>query len=107
MPSAICKHPTCNAIIPAPGYCPDHTSTYDKYRRNKDAAQFYHSAAWQRARGIKLASQPTCERCGRFAEHVHHTAPVETATHAQRLDQRLLMSLCQPCHSLTEAEDGK
>jgi 5-methylcytosine-specific restriction protein A len=114
MPSHPCRHPTCTEYITAPGYCTEHAHLapadsrerhrrYDRERRDPEAKKFYNSAAWQRARDTKLANQPTCEICGRFAEMVHHRTPVRESQE-KRTDQDNLQSLCTPCHSKLEAE---
>lgn len=79
---------------------------YDQHLRDPIAAAFYKSAAWLRARGIKLRNDPICERCRVvFAEHVHHIIPLaECVSLEQKLDQKNLMSVCQSCHSIIEGE---
>jgi len=112
LPSFRCQHPTCSEYLKAPGYCPAHQtgrkvsrhSYYDQHLRDPDAKRFYNSLEWQAARARKLTAQPWCERCGALADTVHHTIAVKVATDAQRLDRRLLMSLCGPCHSTIERE---
>ena len=116
MPSYPCRHPTCNAYVREPrGYCAEHQAEgqqaraelhrwYDQHQRDQDAKAFYNSAAWQRARAKKLATDPVCERCRRvFAQHVHHRIALKRCTPEQRLAQTNLMSLCHGCHSATEA----
>ena len=116
MPSHPCRHPTCSAYVPRRGYCPDHQEQgrrdrrarnrfYDQHLRDPEAKKFYDSAAWQRARQTKLASEPVCERCRRvFAQHVHHRIPLSRCTPEQRVEQANLMSVCAPCHNAIEAE---
>src|SRR4051812_16744620 len=113
MPSHPCKHPTCTTYIAMPGFCAEHIHLapadhreqhrdYDQHRRDPEAKKFYDSATWQRTRARKLETHPTCQRCGRFAEHVHHVIPVKIADDAQRIEQDLLESLCHACHSQLE-----
>lgn len=114
MPSYSCRVATCTEYVKEKGgACPDHQSTpevsrhsyYDQHHRNPEAKAFYDSAAWQRARAIKLRNNPVCERCTKvFATTVHHIIPLEDCSPNQRLDQNNLMSVCGPCHNLVEAE---
>jgi 5-methylcytosine-specific restriction protein A len=113
MPVYPCNVPTCTAYVATRGAsCADHAGRaagmqrfYDRHQRNRDSKQFYDSAAWQRARKIRLAAHPICERCAReWAEHVHHTRPVIGSTWGQRLDQRYLQAVCPPCHNIIESE---
>ena len=118
MPSFPCAHPTCTTYVRRRGlYCEAHEQQgrnarrerdrfYDQHQRNPNARVFYNSAGWQRARAIKLAHNPTCERCCRaWARHVHHVKPITTPEGwERRLDQKYLKSLCPPCHNEEEAE---
>jgi 5-methylcytosine-specific restriction protein A len=115
-----CRHPTCAAYVQKRGgYCEAHARQgrqeraarnrfYDQHARDPEAKKFYDSAAWQRARATKLATDPICERCQRvWAQHVHHRIPLARCTPEQRLDQRNLKSLCLPCHNIEEAEAAR
>lgn len=117
MPAHPCKWPTCSAYVAhgAGKYCPDHASAaeaeptrhgfYDQHARDKAAKAFYNSAAWKRARKLKLAADPVCQRCRIvFAQHVHHKKPLKQCAPAEKLDQANLKSLCAPCHNAEEAE---
>jgi hypothetical protein len=113
MPSFNCVHPTCNAILPAKGYCPKHQAAakapqadYDKYQRDQWAKRFYNSARWIKARNSKLARFPMCERCKKaLAGQVHHKTPVQqvrrSAPHLLYAGENLL-SVCIPCHNALE-----
>lgn len=121
MPVFPCNWPICAAYVGRRGaYCDAHRqhgredrreihATYDRLNRDQEAAQFYASAAWQRARRQKLAINPVCERCERrFATTVHHRTPLDRCTPEQRLAQSNLMSLCGPaCHNAEEAEAAR
>jgi 5-methylcytosine-specific restriction protein A len=120
MPVFPCKHPTCNAYVGRRGgYCESHEAEgktarrerdryYDRHLRSPDAKRFYNSAAWKHLRGRKLARDPVCERCKQaWAQHVHHTIPLEQCTPEQAMDIKLLKSLCQPCHNSEESEVRK
>lgn len=115
MPRYACKSGLCAEYLDQPGYCARHAQlgatekarrnrAYDEAKRPKELKAFYDSAAWKTARAYKLANQPTCERCGAIAEHVHHLVPVAVATYEERLDQRNLMSVCIGCHNVVEVE---
>jgi 5-methylcytosine-specific restriction endonuclease McrA len=117
VPSYPCRHPTCTTYVKRRGeYCIEHEQQgrderakrgqfYDQHQRDAEAKAFYNSAAWQRARADKLAADPVCERCRRvFAQHVHHRIPLARCTPEQKLDRANLMSACQPCHNIIEAE---
>jgi 5-methylcytosine-specific restriction protein A len=118
VPSYPCRHPTCTEYVARRGdYCATHAAegraerragarAYDLHQRDGAAKAFYNTAAWQRARATKLANDPVCQRCNKvFAWHVHHTIPIATPEGwERRLDQRILKSLCQPCHNEEEAE---
>jgi 5-methylcytosine-specific restriction protein A len=76
---------------------------YDRYRRDPIARAFYHTAAWQRLRAMKLAETPYCEDCMQRdclvqADHVHHVVELRDDWDL-RLDVTNLRSLCHPCHS--------
>ncbi len=116
MPSYCCKHPTCSVYLPERGYCERHADQgkrakaatdwlYEQQKRSPAYRKFINSAGWERARRIKLASTPWCERClTAFADHVHHTIPVDEATYDERIDQKLLKSVCRTCHATEESE---
>lgn len=118
MPSYVCRHPTCDQYLAAPGFCASHADQaqdqkaarhrhYDQHHRDREAKQFYNSSAWQHARMVKLTAQPVCERCREsFAQHVHHVEPLRKAW-ALRLVQSNLMALCPPCHNAIEAEAAR
>jgi 5-methylcytosine-specific restriction endonuclease McrA len=114
MPVFPCAHPTCTAHVPTRGAsCPAHGASqaapksrhsyYDQHQRDREAKQFYNSAAWLRARKLKLAANPVCQRCQIvFAQHVHHKKKLRDCAPAEKLEQSNLMSLCQPCHNAEE-----
>ena len=114
MPLRPCRHPTCTEYA-AGGYCPAHISEmpaehrekhrrYDQRNRDKDSKRFYNSAAWLRARSIKLENSPFCQLCTTPtpAVDVHHLKAVKIASSAERIDQKNLMSLCKECHTKLE-----
>ena len=115
MPVFRCSHPSCTATLDRRGYCAQHAGDgqqvkaerhrhYDQHQRDPAAKAFYNSAAWKRTRAAVLAADPTCRRCGRLAEHVHHIIPLARCTPAQKLDPSNLLPTCQPCHNAIEAE---
>jgi 5-methylcytosine-specific restriction protein A len=115
VPSFNCRHPTCNVVLPARGWCARHEPQakvakaarhvrYDQTRRDREAKRFYDSAAWRRARKAKLAERPWCEVCRRaWAEAVHHDKPLAECTEEEKTAQANLVSTCAPCHSTIEA----
>lgn len=59
MPKKICNYMGCHKIINyTETYCDEHKTdrhkTYDEYRRNKKAAEFYHSGEWTITREVVL-----------------------------------------------------
>jgi 5-methylcytosine-specific restriction enzyme A len=83
---------------------------YDKYRRDKDAAKFYSSKAWQLVREQALTRDiGLCQHCLKseritLAEMVDHIIPVKVAWE-YRLTIENLQSLCNACHrKKTEAD---
>jgi phage terminase large subunit-like protein len=116
MPSHHCQFPTCTAMLPSPGYCAAHQPVqrsvtaarhrhYDQHQRDPAAKKFYDSAEWKRCRADVLADHPVCQRCNRtFAQHVHHTKPLRECSPEERIDRRLLLAVCQPCHNAIESE---
>lgn len=109
-----CQHPTCAEYVTAGRYCPQHAAGaadarklrlahYDKHHRNKVAKRFYNSAAWARARELRLTANPVCEHCRRaLAEHVHHRKPLAECSPRETLDQDNLMAVCPRCHGEIE-----
>jgi phage terminase large subunit-like protein/5-methylcytosine-specific restriction endonuclease McrA len=115
LPSFHCKHPTCSAVINAPGYCVAHAAeasrveatrrqVYDQHGRDQDAKAFYNSSGWLRCRDNVLADTPVCQRCQQtFAQHVHHIKPLAECEPEEKLARENLLAVCQPCHSAIEA----
>lgn len=117
MPSRPCKWPTCCEYVPREAeYCPEHAEQgrklsnqrfkyYNQHLRDAESTKFYHSAAWQKARRIKLRDAPVCQRCQReWAAHVHHIKPLRRCSKAEKTAQSNLMAVCGPCHGLIEQE---
>jgi 5-methylcytosine-specific restriction enzyme A len=116
-----CKHPGCNALLRAPGYCEKHAASapkrgeeYQRWRR-RDPAQssvdrIRSTSRWQKVRASKLSASPLCEDpLGQHpaatvaARQVHHICGLAThpelAFHADNLQ-----SVCAACHAALEAE---
>lgn len=113
-----CRFPMCDQFARRPnGFCANHNGEtprpnaarhrrYDRTQRDREAKRFYDSAAWKRARAIKLEAEPFCERCRlALAGHVHHLKPLKRCTPAEAIAQWNLQSLCPPCHSEIEATE--
>ncbi len=82
---------------------------YDRLRRNAESKRFYHTAAWLKARVVKLRRNPACERCLEQGElvqatHVHHIIEIADDMDAC-LDIDNMQSLCAPCHSSIHARE--
>lgn len=76
---------------------------YDAHRRDRASKGFYNSAAWRKARLLKLAESPLCELCRRSgrltaATTVHHRQELRDRPDLA-LDLANLQSVCPPCHS--------
>lgn len=85
---------------------------YDKYRRDKEAAKFYSSKAWQVLREQALTRDlGLCQHCFNdkkitLAEMVDHILPIKFFWE-YRLDINNLQSLCNQCHAVKTIEDKK
>lgn len=114
--------PRCGKLYPyGKPYCPEcmpkyeadklrhkaeNMKRYDAKRRCERVTKFYKSKRWQkladatlRARGYK------CERCGAYAEQVHHRVEIRTEEGwHKRFDPAGLELLCLRCHN---AEHGR
>ncbi len=114
MPSHNCAHPTCNTILPAKGYCPQHlplaiapAANYDRYQRDPWSKRFYNSTRWKKTRDSKLARDPLCQEpgCQNLADLVHHKKPVKqirfTNPHLLFAAENL-ESVCNACHNRIE-----
>lgn len=113
-PKKPCAYPMCPELVPAgEKYCEKHRKendrSYDRYWRDPEHQERYHTRAWAKIRAIKLHTQPLCEKCqseGRYTRAclVHHIKPLsEGGTNAQ--DN--LMSLCAACHNRIHHEMKK
>lgn len=85
---------------------------YDKYKRDKEAAKFYSSKAWQVLREQALTRDlGLCQHCLAnkeltSAEEVDHILPVKFFWE-YRLDIDNLQALCHQCHSIKTKQDKK
>ncbi|MGN7938511.1 HNH endonuclease [Metabacillus sp. 22489] len=85
---------------------------YDKYRRDKEAASFYSSSAWQKVREQALIrDKGLCQLCLKkkkitLADMVDHIIPIKVMWE-YRFDLENLQSLCNHCHSIKTNEDKK
>lgn len=82
---------------------------YNKYKRNKEAKQFYNSKAWGGARTLALKRDYyLCQECLkrksiRVYDVVHHIKPMLLFPKLSfTLDN--LVCLCHACHSRMESE---
>ena len=121
-PKRPCAKPGCPNLT-TEKYCQEHQALagqdrkdrhalYDKYKRDKKAAEFYKSVAWLKVRQQRLIKDKgLCQDCLEkkkisMATEVDHIIPVKV-----RWDLRLnldnLRSLCHRCHMKKTAEDKK
>lgn len=76
---------------------------------NHDAdVSFYHSTAWKKARKVKLANNPLCEKCasigvGKKGTIVDHIIPIRLGGDTLALDN--LQTLCHSCHNSKSAKE--
>lgn len=117
-----CRYPTCNNLIPLDQenpFCSKHGKnwhkrsfnlyrktdykSYNKFKRDKKANAFYHSAPW-RALSADLRRQSiwTCAVCGRTKDQksnlvVDHIIPLKVEP-SLALDRKNLWVLCKQCH---------
>ncbi|MBS4191756.1 HNH endonuclease [Bacillus sp. FJAT-49705] len=117
-----CNAPSCRNLT-RERYCEEHKQIevqqnkarhnyYDKYQRDKDAAAFYKSVAWQRMREQALQRDlGLCQHCFAnkeitLADMVDHIIPIKLAWE-YRLWLDNLQSLCNRCHAAKTAEDKR
>jgi len=55
--------------------------------------------AWTNLRKRWLMAQPSCQRCGKPGDHVHHIVPRCIAP-LRTMDVTNLMTLCVDCHRI-------
>ncbi|QDU33764.1 HNH endonuclease [Poriferisphaera corsica] len=111
----LCNNPGCGARLQVRGWCDRHTKQgeqqatqrhkeYDDNRRNKEAADFYHSKEWREVRVKALRRDnhlcKQCEKAGKLtpATIVHHVLEArerpDLRTHLPNLE-----SVCAACHN--------
>jgi 5-methylcytosine-specific restriction enzyme A len=83
---------------------------YNRFKRDKDSAAFYASAAWHGVRDLYLCSQPYCEDHLEIGEYVvavivHHKLEIKTHPHLA-LDLTNLRSQCRACHNTEHKSKG-
>ncbi|MBH0342277.1 hypothetical protein ABB08_08715 [Paenibacillus larvae] len=77
---------------------------YDKYKRNKEARNFYNSSAWKKCReSVLIRDHYLCQQCLKEqritqADMVHHIIPL-LDDWSKGLDMDNLESLCNACHN--------
>ncbi len=113
-----CNKPGCGQLT-RDGYCDQHKTAkaennryYDKYHRSDRSKQFYHSAAWKRARDlIRIRDNGLCIEClnqkritvGTIVDHI---IPIKQNWN-KRLDEDNLQLLCQSCHNKKTGSERK
>jgi len=105
MPSI--TRPCRNRGCPNSQPCPDHPDNKEYDRHRGSAASRGYDRAWQKARAVKLANDPLCERCQRVHKRiraavlVHHIKSVELYPEL-RLVRSNHESACFDCHEIME-----
>lgn len=85
---------------------------YDKYQRDQEAARFYNSKEWERAREQALIrDHGLCQDCLaekqiKTADVVDHIKPIKHFWHL-RVTLSNLRSLCNRHHAIKTAEDKR
>lgn len=112
MPKKICNFRGCHKIINyTETYCEDHKTestqrhkTYDLFRRNKKAAEFYHSDAWIKTREVVLNKFNHIDIYAYYIEHkivpsniVHHIDELKDNWN-KRLDLNNLIPVSDTSH---------
>jgi 5-methylcytosine-specific restriction enzyme A len=105
-PKHPCNHPGCRELT-NDRFCPNHARqarAADDARRGTATERGYN-ATWSRVRGMKLASNPLCERCesqGLAVEAtlVHHKDRNPRNNQAENHE-----SLCNECHDAEHTHD--
>lgn len=111
-----CSHVGChNKIKITERYCSKHLAdaktpkdkqyqkNYNKYQRNTEANDFYHSTQWKRMRDyIVSRDMNTCRYCGSPVETrviVDHLHPLQYAPD-EKLKADNLYTICYKCHQV-------
>ena len=90
-------------------YKAENDKRYDEKRRSDRETKFYKSKAWQKLASATIAHRGyKCERCGEYAEQVHHRIEIKTdeGWH-KRFDPANLEILCLRCHNREHGRFGK
>lgn len=79
---------------------------YDDKRKDSRETRFYKSKQWQRLAAATVMSKGyKCERCGKYANQVHHKVRITTKEGwCMRFEPSNLELLCLECHN---AEHGR
>lgn len=74
---------------------------YDKSRKGTREYSFYRSKQWKTlSAATAMSRQYKCERCGAYANQVHHKVEIKTKEGwSRRLDPSNLALLCVRCHN--------
>jgi 5-methylcytosine-specific restriction enzyme A len=84
---------------------------YPSVNHKQTTAERGYDHEWRKLSESKRKLDPLCEECERkgfstAAESVHHVVPIRLAPHL-RLVWSNLMSVCNECHELLEANQNK
>ncbi len=102
-----CSYPGCPNLVKDPKrrFCDEHQAQAwkrESAQRRRDGTHADYGPLWAKISKAYLRKHPTCTRCGRPAEVVHHIKPRDVAGDSSSN----LTSLCRVCHSRTHAEQG-
>lgn len=104
-----CSEQGCKSLISSGRYCVDHKRKQKKakpvYSVNKS---FYNTQAWKDLKSYCYQRDGgCCQRCGKFVfgkrAHHHHIVPIQIDP-SLKLAPDNIMTLCNKCHPIVEAE---
>ena len=107
---SICRKSGCNILIDKPGYCEDHKSLNNPFRKldekkTDETKKFYSSSAWTKTSLNHRKNEPLCQECKKkgiikSGELVHHEPSLEELLKKgfNPLDHKYLETLCFNCH---------
>ena len=91
---------------PTRHYCDEHQAQEwkrESARRRAEGTHADYGPLWTKISRAYLRKHPTCARCGRPAEVVHHIIPRDKGGSDRSAN---LVALCRSCHSKVHAEQG-
>lgn len=108
LPSKVCAHPGCRALVSGRPRCDVHTRAQTRAQelsRDPATAKLYNNVRWRAASRSFLARNPICVRCTQLADVVDHITP-HRGDYILFWDATNWQSLCKRCHDRkTSTED--